>query len=149
MTIFQFKFDKILSIKEQEKEEVYYNYQNSIHSFEKAAEKLYETLKKKEDLETYQADQLVKGFAVQEIRHFQTFIMNMDKTISYYQDQVMKARNKMKWLEQKFSEKNMEVKQFEKIKENDASAYKLEQQKEENKMLDELSVMKFVNREIR
>ncbi|MEI5906174.1 flagellar export protein FliJ [Bacillus spongiae] len=149
MKKFQFKFDKVLILKEQEKEETVYHFQDSVRQFEKTAEKLYNALKKKEDLETYQSNQLVNGFPVQEVRHYQMFITNLEKSIVFYQDQVIKARNKMKWLEQKVTEKNIEVKQYEKMKENDYKVFTINQQKQENKVLDELSVMKYVNREIR
>ena len=52
---YQYKFDKILQIKEKEKGDALAEYHTAVRKFEEAAEKLYELLKKKEDLESYQS----------------------------------------------------------------------------------------------
>ncbi|WP_010172480.1 hypothetical protein [Bacillus coahuilensis] len=67
------------------------------------AEKLYELLKKKEDLIDYQEKQLQIGIAVQSIRQHSSFLTNLEKSISYYQERVIQARNRMTWFEQKIS----------------------------------------------
>ena len=51
---YQFKFEKIMNLKEREKDEVLSNYNESVKRFEEAAESLFRSLKKKEDLESYQ-----------------------------------------------------------------------------------------------
>ena len=52
---YQFRFEKIMIVKEREKEEALSVYNEAVKRFEEAAEKLYESLKKKEDLENYQS----------------------------------------------------------------------------------------------
>jgi flagellar protein FliJ len=143
---YQFKFEKILSLKEREKEEVRESYRDAVEKFENIAQKLYNLLKKKEDLETFQTEKLVSGLSVQDIRHNQHFIDNIEKTIDYYQGLVIQARNRMSWHEQKLSEMNVEVRKYEKIKENDYNRYKQVLNASENKVLDELAVMQFANK---
>ena len=53
--VYQFKFEKIMTVKEREKDEALSVYNESVKRFEDAAEKLYELLKQKEDLENYQS----------------------------------------------------------------------------------------------
>ena len=113
---YTFKFEKILTLKEREKEEIRESYRDSVEKFEKIAEKLYELLKKKEDLQSYQSERMLNGLSVQEIRHNQHFIANIEKTIDYYQGLVIQARNRMNWHEEKLSEMHIEVKKYEKIK---------------------------------
>ena len=76
-------------------------------------------LKKKEDIENYQSARLVNGLPVQEIRHHQHFILNLQKTIDHYQKMVMNARNQMNFHQEKLMQKNIELKKYEKIKEKD------------------------------
>jgi flagellar protein FliJ len=143
---YNFKFEKILALKEREKEEVRVSYLDSVEKFENIAQKLYELLKKKEDLLNFQSEKMASGLSVQDIRHNQNFITNIEKTIDYYQGLVIQARNRMNWHEQKLSEMNVEVKKYEKIKENDFNKYTEVLYSSESKVLDELAVMQYMNK---
>ncbi|MDX8343887.1 MULTISPECIES: flagellar export protein FliJ [Rossellomorea] len=146
---YQYKFQRILTLKEKEKDEVQEMYRGSIEKFEKVAEKLYEFLKKKESLENLQETKLQGGLSVQDIRHHQQFITNLEKTISYYQDLVIQARNRMNWYEEKLVDMNVEVKKYEKMKEKDFKRFLENIQFAENKQLDEVSVAQYMKRGVR
>ncbi|KIY21537.1 MULTISPECIES: flagellar export protein FliJ [Mesobacillus] len=146
---FQYKFDKILSLKSREKDEAQAVYEESVKNFEDAAEKLYELLKKKEDLESFQSDRLLGGLPVQEIRHHQLFIGNLDKSIAHFQKVVMNARNRMNLQQIQLMEKNKEVKKFEKIKQKDHHQFLANEKYAESRMMDEVSLQQYMNREIR
>ncbi|WP_201713790.1 flagellar export protein FliJ [Rossellomorea arthrocnemi] len=146
---YQYKFQRILTLKEKEKDEVQEMYKGSIEKFEAVAEKLYEFLKKKETLELHQESKLQGGLSVQDIRHHQQFITNLEKTISYYQDLVIQARNRMKWYEEKLVDMNVEVKKYEKMKEKDFERFLQNIQFIENKQLDEVSVVQYMKRGVR
>lgn len=143
---FQYKFSKILTLKEQEKDEAVAVYMQAVNQFESVANKLYKKMKKKEDLEAYQAEQLKKGLSVQEIRHQQTFIANLEKSIHEYQRMVMNARNKMEFHRQQLLDKNIEVKKYSKLKQRNFIQYVEDEKQKENKYMDEVSIQQFVNR---
>ncbi|WP_226643904.1 flagellar export protein FliJ [Mesobacillus subterraneus] len=146
---YQYKFDKILSLKTREVDEAQVVYQDSVKKFEEAADRLYHLLKKKEDLESFQSDRLLDGLPVQEIRHHQQFIGNLEKSIDHYQKVVMNARNIMNFQQVKLMEKNQEVKKYEKIKEKDQLQFLAAEKYAENRMMDEVSIQQYMNREIR
>jgi flagellar protein FliJ len=146
---YQFKFDKILSLKTREVDEAQVVYQDSVKKFEEAADRLYHLLKKKEDLECFQSDRLLDGLPVQEIRHHQQFIGNLEKSIAHYQKIVMNARNIMNYQQVKLMEKNQEVKKYEKIKEKDHLQFLAAEKYAESRMMDEVSIQQYMNREIR
>jgi flagellar protein FliJ len=146
---YQYKFDKILSLKSREMDEAQVVYQDSVKKFEDAAERLYELLKKKEDLESFQSDRLLGGLPVQEIRHHQQFIGNLEKSIAHYQKVVMTARNIMNFQQIQLMEKNKEVKKYEKIKEKDHLQFLANEKYVESRMMDEVSIQQYMNREIR
>ncbi|MCM3123311.1 flagellar export protein FliJ [Mesobacillus sp. AQ2] len=146
---YQYKFDKILSLKSREMDEAQVVYQDSVKKFEDAAERLYELLKKKEDLESFQSDRLLGGLPVQEIRHHQQFIGNLEKSIAHYQKVVMNARNIMNFQQMQLMEKNKEVKKYEKIKEKDHLQFLANEKYVESRMMDEVSIQQYMNREIR
>jgi len=143
---YQFKFQKVLTIKEQEKEEAKLKFEQSLNTFENEATKLYHLLKKKEELEEIQRNELQTGISVQMIRHHQYFLANLMKQIQLQQEKVMKARMKMQYEEQKLLDKNIEVKKFEKMKEKDFANFNYEMDKLESKWLDELTMLQLANR---
>ncbi|MEK4228733.1 flagellar export protein FliJ [Solibacillus sp. FSL H8-0538] len=149
MITYTYRFEKILVIREQEKSESEIAYKESVRVFEEIATKLYELLKKKEDLIEYQQERLKIGSSIDEINHYARFIDSMEKTIVDVQQKVVQARAKMTWQEQKLLEKNLEVRKFEKMREKDFEVYKEEQERIEAIRLDELSSLAYNKREIR
>jgi flagellar protein FliJ len=145
--VFQYKFEKLLSLKTSEKDKAMADYQKALEDFEQVAEKLYEYLKKKEDLEQMQSEQLRMGLSIQEIRHQQQMITNLEKTIMHYQKLVIQARERMNFFKNKLLEKNIEVKKFEKLKENSVKHFFTMYQAFENKQMDEISIQQYLHRE--
>ncbi|MBM7647130.1 flagellar FliJ protein [Bacillus ectoiniformans] len=141
-----FKFEKILQLREREKDETQSAFNEAQKKFEAAAEKLYELLKKKEELIDFQESKMVSGFTIYEIQHYQQFVSNLEQTISYQQQLVINARNQMQWCEQQLKERNIEVKKYEKMKEKDLERFKEFLLMDENREMDEISAIQFMNR---
>jgi len=144
--VYQFKFEKIMNLKEREKDEAQTIYNDSVKKFEEAAENLYQSLKKKEDLESYQSTKLVNGLSVQEIRHHQSFILNLQKTIDHYQKVVMNTRNQMHFYQDKLMQKNIEVKKYEILKEKDKLVFSEQLKHLEAKQMDDISIQQYMHR---
>jgi len=143
---YQFKFEKIMKLKEREKDEVLSTYNESVKRFEEAAESLFRSLKKKEDLESYQRSKLENGLSVQEIRHHQTFIHNLQKTIDHDQKVVVHTRNQMNFYQDKLLQKNIEVKKYEVLKEKGKLVFLEELRQLEAKQMDDISIQQYVHR---
>lgn len=146
---YTYRFEQILKIREQEKSESEIAFKESIRQFEEVATKLYDLLKKKEDLLAYQQQRLNIGASIDEISHYARFIDSMEKTIEDVQKKVVQARAKMNWHEQKLLEKNLELRKYEKMKEKDVELFKKEQNRLEIIQLDELSCQAYNKKEIR
>lgn len=149
MTKYTYRFEKILVVKEQEKSETELAFKESVRVFEEIATKLYDLLKKKEDLIVYQQERLTIGSSIDEINHYSKFIDSMEKTIEDVQQKVVQARAKMNWHEEKLLEKNLEVRKYEKMRENDFEQFKEDQLRIEATLLDELSTIAYYKKEIR
>ena len=146
---YQYRFEKILDVREQEKTQTEITYKESVKQFEEVATKLYDLLKKKEDLLAYQNERLTIGASIDEINHYARFIDSLEKTIEDIQKKVVQARVKMNWHEEKLLEKNIEVKKYEKMREKDMQVFQIEQERVEVIRLDELSSMAYNKKEIR
>ena len=120
---YQYKFEKILTIKEKEKNDSESKYTEAVKEFESEAEILYQVLKKKEELLDSQSEQLKQGLSVKQVRYNQDFLDNHEKMIAHYQKRVMDTRSKMHFYHQLLIESNVEVKKYEKIKEKDFQRY--------------------------
>lgn len=144
-----YRFQQILTIREQEKNETEMAYKDATKAFEDVATKLYDLLKKKEDLIDYQQQRLVIGASIDEIHHYARFIDSLEKTIADAQQKVIQARAKMQWYEEKLVEKNLEVRKFEKMKEKDYERFKEEQDRIEMNFLDEISLQMYNKKETR
>jgi len=149
MVQYTYRFDKVITIREQEKQQTEIAYKESIRAFEDIANQLYELLKKKEDLINYQNEKLRIGSTINQIHHYSKFIDSLGHTIADVQQKVIQARAKMNWHEQKLLEKNLEVRKFEKMREKDFEAFKLKQDRSEMSYLDELSSLMYNKKEIR
>jgi flagellar protein FliJ len=145
---YTYKFRKILSIKEKEKEEKQSQYELSVREFEQCAEKLYELLKQKEDLQVTRQVQLEHGLSVGDMLAHQYFIDNLEKVIMRYQTLVIEARQIMLDMQEELIYSNIEVKKYEQIKKNDYNNYLFEQKNIESAIMNEISIQQFVNRGI-
>lgn len=143
---YQFKFEKIMKLKEREKEEVLSTYNESVKRFEEAAENLFRSLKKKEDIESYQRSKLENGLSVQEIRHHQSFIHNLQKTIDHDQKVVVHTRNQMNFYQDKLLQRNIEVKKYEVLKEKGKLVFLEELRQLEAKQMDDISIQQYMHR---
>ena len=149
MVKYQYRFKKVLTIREQEKTETEIAYKESVRSFEEVANKLYELLKKKENLTEFRQERLAKGSSIEEINQYARFMDSLEKTITDVQQKVIQARAKMNWHEEKLVEKNLEVRKFEKMRDKDFKAYQQEQDRVESIFLDEISSLTYHKKEIR
>lgn len=146
---YNYRFEKILVVKDQEKTESELAFKESVQVFEEIASKLYDLLKKKEDLIEYQQERLKIGSSIDEINHYSKFIDSMEKTIEDAQQKVIQARAKMNWHEQKLLEKSLEVRKYEKMRERDHERFIEDQLHIEAIQLDELSTIAYYKKEIR
>ncbi|MGM7720372.1 flagellar export protein FliJ [Metabacillus sp. Hm71] len=143
---FQFRFQKIMDIKESEKERSFAEFNQSVHDFEHVAHQLYDSLKQKEVLEENTLSKLNQGMSVQEIRHYQQFVSNLEKSISHYQKLVQLTRKRMNEKQVKLMHHNIEVKKYEKLKEKQQENYFAAMNELENKHMDDLSIQSYLYR---
>lgn len=143
---YHYKFEKILTLKEREKNQSQNQYTEAVKVFESEAEKLYRMLKKKEELLDNQSEKLKAGLSVQEVRHNQTYLENQERQIDHLQKRVVDSRNKMQFYHQILIEKNIEVKKYEKMKARDFDRFYEATKADENRQMDEISIQQFMSR---
>lgn len=145
---YNYRFENVLTYRELQKTETEIEFKTSVDAFEVVATELYDLLKKKETTLADQQEQMQIGASIDGIHHYARFIDSLEKKIQHVQQQVIQARSKMNWYEEKLLERTLEVRKFEKMKEKDRNQYRVEVEYKEAQRLDELSTMTFRGREI-
>jgi len=143
MKPYNYRFESVLTFRELEKTETETEYKTSVEAFEVIATELYDLLKKKEETLDTQQERMVNGFSVDKIHHVARFIDSLEKKIVEVQEDVIQARSKMNWFEDKLLERRLEVRKFEKMRDKDQEQHRTENEHAEAKRLDELSTMTF------
>ncbi|OQP07983.1 flagellar export protein FliJ [Geobacillus sp. 46C-IIa] len=138
-----FRLQKVLTMKEKEKEKALGEYEEAVRRFEQAAEALYHLLKEKEKCEAARDEQLRTGLSIGAIRHMLQYISNLQRSIDHYQLIVMQAREQMQRRQQRLIELNIEVKKYEKMRERVRRWTEQREKEAESRFLDEMAVQRF------
>ncbi|AQX54049.1 flagellar export protein FliJ [Priestia flexa] len=141
---YQFKLAKVMTVKQDEKNRLLAQYNESVQHFEQVGQRLYDKLKQKEEMLELQAKKLKSGLAVSEIKFFQQALESIEATIARLQRDVMLARQQMSMKELKLQEKNIECKKYEKLKDKSYTSYLKTQGDAESKQMDEISLQQFM-----
>ncbi|MBH0160983.1 MULTISPECIES: flagellar export protein FliJ [Fictibacillus] len=140
---FHFSMEKVLSVKQKEKESIEQELGEAVQAFESIAEEIYSLLKRKEDIENQSNYTFQQRIIVNDLQNTQRFLLSMTNKIKELQPILQRARERMQVIQQRLLQQTIEVKKYEKLKERQLSAYKVEVASYENKQNDEFSVLRF------
>jgi len=140
---FHFSMEKVLSVKQKEKETIEQELGEAVQAFESIAEEIYSLLKRKEDIENLSNHHYQQKMIVNDLQNTQRFLLSMTNKIKELQPVLQRARERMQIIQQKLLQQTIEVKKYEKLKEKQFTDYKLELSSYENKQNDEFSVLRF------
>lgn len=105
-----------MTVKQDEKNRLLAQYNESVQYFEQVGQRLYDKLKQKEEMLELQAKKLKSGLAVSEIKFFQQALESIEATIARLQRDVMLARQQMSMKELKLQEKILSAKSMKSLK---------------------------------
>lgn len=143
MTQYHYRFEHILTYQEQKKNETEADYKGAVDQFEQVATRLYELLKKKEQLIADYENKLAAGFSIEQIKLTTQYLEKLERLITEVQQQVIDHRARMNWYEEKLLEDTIEVKKYEKMREKDIELFLEEEQRKEALFLDEISTQQY------
>ncbi len=143
---FQFALEKVLEVKDYEKSDAELAYTESVKHFEDVATKLYELLKRKEELTVANEKKLEQGLTISMIQMNEKTIAFLQQEINKLQLNTNEARKKMNEKERYLTYKAIDLKKYQKMKEIKHEQFTKNEHLEEQKFLDEISVQQFVRR---
>ncbi|CQR47698.1 Flagellar FliJ protein [Paraliobacillus sp. PM-2] len=142
-------FQKILFHQERLKKTAQMEYRQSVDQFETIATRLYQLLKKKEEVEVQYNYYLQSTGTVTTLATHHAYIDEIKNKINEMQVQVNQARTQMEEKQANLTNAHIEVKKFEKIIEKKQLDEKNIALYKEAKQLDETSMRQFLMNEIR
>lgn len=138
--------EKILQLRNEEKNRALLEQKKAIDHFETVAKKLYTQLKTKEDAESKLND-YVKSEVIQKIREQTLYIDLLNRQINMLQKEVQIARENMERKQMIVTEKHVELKKIEKMLEKRKEREAQERALIEMKQMDEISLNRFIRAE--
>ncbi|CAM3751928.1 flagellar export protein FliJ [Alkalicoccus chagannorensis] len=141
-----FSLQKILDVKEHEKYLAETAYADSLETFEAKATELYEQLKRKEELEQRNREQIQAGTAIMQIQQTEKTLAFLEKQIEQLELQTKRARRDMTDKERFLQMKSIDVKKYERMKELEAEKTADQEKKDELHFLDDISLQQFVRK---
>jgi flagellar FliJ protein len=135
--------EKILSVKQKEKESIELELGEAVQAFESIAEEIYGLLKRKEDIDNLSNSQFQQKIIVNDLQNTQRFLLSLTNKVKELQPVLQRARERMQVIQQKLLQQTIEVKKYEKLKEKQFQAYEIDQNWNEIRQNDEFSVLRF------
>ncbi|WYP24963.1 flagellar export protein FliJ [Alkalihalobacillus sp. FSL W8-0930] len=141
---FRYSLQKLMDLKEREKEEAENVYSNAVKTFEEVATELYHLLKRKEALEQDARAKLSNLVSVLDIQSMQASMLFLQDAIVKQQKRTQLARTKMEEKHQLLLDASFEHKKHEKIRDKKRKQFVVEEARLEQLSMDEISVQRFV-----
>ncbi|MDV2685430.1 flagellar export protein FliJ [Alkalihalophilus lindianensis] len=143
---FDFTLQKVMNLKEQERQTSQNQYTEAMDQFERVATELYDLLKKKENLEEAGRQKVAKGISIYELQSSQSQLLRMQQAIHEQQRTTQRARERMTIKQQDMVKHSIEFKKYEKLKQVKFEQYKQEQTRLENEQMDDIAIQLFQKR---
>lgn len=139
MKKFKYKFDTILSVKENFKKQAMKEVALIGKQIEENLEKKESLIKELNECKNSSNKNMMK---ISELQFIESHIYFLTKKIQFVDDEMSRLKLQLKMKQNELLEKTKESKIFQKMKEVKYLSYKIEENQEENKMLDELAIQK-------
>ncbi|WP_026689899.1 flagellar export protein FliJ [Alteribacter aurantiacus] len=140
---FAFSLQKILELKEHDKRVADEACTQATREFEVIATNLYHLLKQKEELQDAYETAMSKGISIHQIQLYHSSMEDVEKKIHVSQRDTQFARTKMHSTEHQLTQRALDVKKYEKVKEKRKADYDKWQKEKDQKTMDEMAVQSF------
>ncbi len=137
---------KILQVRENEKKNAEQLHVQSVQQFEQVATNMYNVLKKREETSASYDENIQRIVSIEKMEQHTRYIEQLNHRLTFLQKQVNKARTNMEQKQILVTEAHMEMKKIENLIETRNKRLAIEQVRQENAFMDELSMQQFLKR---
>ena len=144
---FTYTFQKILNMKEKEKEQVQMDYSKSVQLLQKEQQRLVSLEKNKQEMER-RIMQQGKNISLAELKINYEYIGHLQRLIIQANESKAQAEKEVEAKQFILSERAIEHKVWEKLKDHVFERYKAETRQAEQKELDEMAVARYYRQKV-
>jgi len=142
MKKFNFQYNNVLQFRKQNEDSVKSQLSNAMVELEEEQQRLIE-LKLNERNCYEDMNKLVsKGTQIAELKNYNSFILKLNKRMDFHKETITKQNHKIELIRRNLIDASKEVKVFEKLKENYQVEYQYLENKEEERLADQLVTYK-------
>lgn len=142
---FHFSLEKVLNLRENEKQALDGEYRSAYEDFEGIAKALYGFLKQKETIEARQRENMAKGTPIHDVQTLQANLECLQEKIDRYEALFQTARQTTEEKKELLLDKSIDVKRYEKLKDVHYDIFRKKSKNIETAQLDEISSMRHSN----
>lgn|SRR5690625_4195010 len=136
--------NKLLQIRENEKNQAQKEHAESVTTFEQLASDLYKLLKKKEQVEEELSLSQSRVMSIGEIQSKSIYLENLMKKAILLQEKVNEARTTMEQKRTLLTEAHIEMSKVEKLIEFRVKEIRAQRTRVENMQMDEISIQQYM-----
>lgn len=136
--------NKLLQIRENEKNQAQKEHAESVNTFEQLASDLYKLLKKKEQVEEELSLSQSRVMSIGEIQSKSIYLENLMKKAILLQEKVNEARTTMEQKRTLLTEAHIEMSKVEKLIEFRVKEIRAQRTRVENMQMDEISIQQYM-----
>lgn len=142
MATFQFSLQKVLNLKEKNKEQEEYRYMESFKRYQVEKEQLQQLLNQKQLMEEEFVQGQVNGVLIADIHHTQEYILYLNHSIHQQEKKLEQLFNDLKIKQNSLMEIKKEVKIWDNLRERKREDFNLEENRNEQKELDDMASLR-------
>lgn len=135
-------FNKLIDAKEKEKQGILSHYNHLKNKFEEVSNTLYELVKKEENAKSH-LNKLIEEGDISRIQQQTRFIQHLEPLIQKQESHYAQAKDELHIEKLKLTQKNVEMKKIEKVKEKKIEEQIQLEKTKESKDMDEISINQF------
>ncbi|TCP29186.1 flagellar FliJ protein [Scopulibacillus darangshiensis] len=140
---FQFSFQKILHIADKEKKQLESEYQVVFGFYETLSNRLYSLMEQKESIQAAFRENLKSSLSIDAVQNQLNDISRLERMIDEQRIEYAQARERLEQFQLTLTEKTIQLKKYEKLKDHAWLEYKKDERKRDNKRMDELAAISF------
>ena len=142
MSSFQFSLQKVLNVKEKNKEQEEYRYMEFFNHYLAEKEYLQRLIREKQSIEEKMVSGQLNGVRVSDIHHTQSYIAHLTLTINGQEKKLDKLYSELELKQKMLLEIKKEVKIWDNLKEKKREEFNLEENRNEQKELDDIASLR-------
>lgn len=146
MSVYHFPLQKVMDLKEQDKEESKLKYGEAIANWKKGQDELFALQSLRDKWQAIRADSAEHQISIQRLHELESYIKHLGRLLEEKKIEMDVLEERLNLLQQQYTDKEKDFKAWEELKEKSYAVYKDQKDKQEQSEMDEIAILRFARR---